>query len=93
MRELGKRRTAVLAVLADRRRAPATDIVTLAGRDHGVTLSLDGAIDCALDLEAWGLAEKDAPHMDRWGKLQSTWRPTAEGDSTSGASRGTAAGS
>jgi hypothetical protein len=80
MSALGKRRTAVLAVLADRRRATGADIAHLVREGHGIGMTIDGALDTVIGLENRGLAEKDEPHMDRGGKLRGTWRPTAEGD-------------
>jgi hypothetical protein len=78
---IGRRKTAVLAILADRGRSTGLDIAKCATRDYGVRMTWDGALGEAVALEDAGLVEKADPHLDERGRLRGTWVLTADGRS------------
>lgn len=75
---LGKRRTAALAVLAQRGRSTGLDIAKVATR-NGVSMTMDGALGVVVDLQGVGLAEPSEPHLDERGMLRGTWTVTTAG--------------
>ncbi len=85
MSAIGKRRGAVLAVLAARGRSTSLDVLRCARREHGVTLSDDGVRGLVVALEDEGHVEPAEPHLDRAGRLRGTWKLTDTGRALAGA--------
>lgn len=78
LRTLGKRRTAILDVLAGRGRSTAGDLFVLVQRS-GVRISLDGVRDGLVWLTENGYTETADEVLDKHGKRRGTWRITEQG--------------
>jgi len=79
---LGKRRAAVLRVLAEHGRHTARDVLRLLGNErHG--LAEESVREVLADLNTRALVEPDEPHTDWAGVQRGTWRITDAGRSAS----------